>query len=344
VITNITINKGIRWHCTLFWQRKKPACICVSFIINLLLIFPGSVMTGLHTIKKFFITAKTDIPLRQLLAEHLPTQTNGEATITSGGVWKDKQRIMDPDHIIHAGETVKVHISSFQGRIYTLPKEHIIFENQEFTVVYKPSNLNVHSVPSTFYYNLTYGVNQYLQQQGIDFQSTPITRLDRPVQGLVIFPKNKSSEQQLFKQVRLRKIKKWYMAALESSNGPQCLRIRDKLSNYGNRTFIDENGKEADSLFIKTQTLDIADLYSVFIFTGRRHQVRFHASHYISPILGDFFYGSSIKWEPDDIALICRGYNIPFRKEKYKIRLPQHFFEKFFEKIRCQGPHGMGNR
>jgi 23S rRNA-/tRNA-specific pseudouridylate synthase len=291
-------------------------------------------MNNLYTIKKFFITAKTDIPLRQLLAEHLPPHTNGEAAITSGGVWKDKKKVMDPDYTIQAGETVKVHISSFQGRIYTLPKEHIIFENQEFMVVYKPSDLNVHSVPSTFYYNLTYGVNHYLEQQGIDFQSTPVTRLDRPVQGLVIFPKNKSSEQQLFKQVRLRKIKKWYMAALESSNGPQCLRIRDKLSNYGNRTFIDENGKEANSLFIKTQTLDFADIYSVFIFTGRRHQVRFHASHYIAPILGDFFYGSPVKWEPDDIALVCRGYNIPFRREKFKIRLPQHFLEKFFEKIK----------
>jgi 23S rRNA pseudouridine1911/1915/1917 synthase len=295
-------------------------------------------MTGLHTMKKFFITAKKDIALRQLLAVHLPPQTNGETAITSGGVWKDKKRVIDPEIIIHAGETVKVHISSFQGRIYTLPKEHIIFENQEFMVVYKPCDLNVHSVPSTFYYNLTYGVNQYLQQQGIDFQSTPVTRLDRPVEGLVIFPKNKSSEQQLFKLVRLRKIKKWYMAALESSNGPQCLRIRDKLSNYGNRTHIDENGKEADSLFIKTQTLGGADIYSVFIFTGRRHQVRFHASHYIAPILGDFFYGSSVKWEPDDIALICRGYNIPFRRERFKIRLPHSYLEKFFER-----PHDMGD-
>jgi 23S rRNA-/tRNA-specific pseudouridylate synthase len=294
-------------------------------------------MTGLHTIKKFFITAKTDVTLRQLLAEHLPPQTNGETAITSGGVWKDKKRVMDPEYIIRAGETVKIHISTFQGKIYTLPKEHIIFENQEFMVVYKPCDLNVHSVPSTFYYNLTYGVNQYLQQQGVEFRTVPVTRLDRPVEGLVIFPKNKTSEQQLFKLVRLRKIKKWYMAALESSNGPQCLRIRDKISNYGNRTSIDENGKEADSLFIKTQALEFADIYSVFIFTGRRHQVRFHASHYIAPILGDFFYGSPVKWEPDDIALICRGYNIPFRKEKYKIRLPQCCLEEFFKKIKKAG-------
>jgi 23S rRNA-/tRNA-specific pseudouridylate synthase len=290
-------------------------------------------MTGLYTIKKFFITAKTDVTLRQLLAEHLPPQTDGVTAITSGGVWKDKQRVMDPDYIIHGRETIKVHISSFQGRIYSMPKKHVIFENQEFMVVYKPCDLNVHSVPSTFYYNLTYGVNQYLQQQGIEFQSTPVTRLDRPVEGLVIFPKNKSSEQQLFKLVRLRKIKKWYMAALEIKNGPKCLRIHDKLSNYGNRTSIDENGKTADSLFIKSDSTEFAEIYSVFIFTGRRHQIRFHASNYIAPVMGDFFYGSSVKGNPDDIALVCRGYNIPFRNERFKIRLPQDYLKEFFKKV-----------
>ncbi|UCH94632.1 MAG: RNA pseudouridine synthase [Candidatus Aminicenantes bacterium] len=291
-------------------------------------------MTGSQAIKKFFITAKSDIILRQLLENHLPPQYNAEVAITSGGVWKGKQRVMDPDTIIHAQETLKIHISTFQGKIYTLPQEHIIFENPEFMVVYKPCNLNVHSVPSTFYYNLAYGVNQYLQQQGIDFQAAPVTRLDRPVEGLVIFPKNKSGERQLFKLVKHRKVKKWYMAALEKSSGPRCLRIRDKLSNYGNRTVIDENGKDADSLFIKTQSLEFADIYSVFIFTGRRHQVRFHSYHYIAPIIGDRFYGSSTTLKPDDIALVCRGYNIPLGREMFKIRLPQYYLDKFFEKIK----------
>lgn len=294
-------------------------------------------MTGTQTIKKFFITAKSDVTLGELLVDNLPSRIDGEAAITSGGVWKDKKRVMDPGYIIHARETVKVHISNFQGKSYSLPQEHIIFENEEFMVVYKPCGLNVHSVPSTFYYNLAYGVDQYLRQQGIRYQSTPVTRLDRPVEGLVIFPKNKTSERKLFKLVKLRKIKKWYMAALESSNGPQCLRIRDRISNYSNRSFIDESGKEADSLFIKNRALGFAEIYSVFIFTGRRHQIRFHASNYIAPIIGDFFYGSAVKREPDDIALVCRGYNIPFRGEVFRVRLPINYLEKFLEESKKLG-------
>lgn len=281
-------------------------------------------MPNFQEVKKFFITAKEDTPLRRLLEEHLPAgyTENAAIAISSGGVWKDKKRIFGPDFTIRAQETVKVHISTFQGKIYTLNEKDIVFENQDLMVVYKPPDLNVHAVPSTFYYNLTYAVNRYLEQKDIPFVSTPVTRLDRPVEGLVIFPKNKSSERRLFRLVKVRRIKKWYMAALErrrdpgGADNPDYLRIRDRVSNNGNRTCLDENGKDADSLFIKTQTLEAADIYSVFIFTGRRHQIRFHASHYIAPIIGDWFYGSSHRIESDEVALVCRGYNIPYREKK----------------------------
>ena len=283
--------------------------------------------------KRFFITAKIETSLQELLTTHLPSQYNAEKVITSGGVWKDKKRITNPDYIVRPQETIKVHISSFQGKTYTIKEEQVIFENRDLLVVYKPCDLNVHAVPTSIQYNLAYGVNRYLQQQGTGFETTPVTRLDRPVEGLVIFSKNKSYERELFKLMKKRKIKKWYMAALEKRKSLKRLRIRDKISNNGIRTIPDPNGKTADSLFIKTQSLEHADIYSVFIFTGRRHQVRFHASHYIAPIIGDTFYGSAVSLPPDEIALVCRGYNIPYRNQTLKIRLPQQYLEKFYKKI-----------
>lgn len=299
-------------------------------------------MPGFQEVKKFFITAKEDTPLRRLLELHLPAgyNENPAVAVTSGGVWKDKKRIFDPGFIIRAQETVKVHISTFQGRVYILNEKDIVFENRDLMVVYKPPDLNVHAVPSTFYYNLTYAVNRYLEQKDIPFVSTPVTRLDRPVEGLVIFPKNKSSERRLFRLVKVRRIKKWYMAALEhrrdrgGGDNPDYLRIRDRVTNNGNRTCVDENGKDADSLFIKTRSLEAADIYSVFIFTGRRHQIRFHASHYIAPVIGDWFYGSSHRMKPDEVALVCRGYNIPYREKNLRVRLPQCYLDRFYDKIK----------
>ena len=295
-------------------------------------------MSDLKVMRKYFVTAKADTPLRQLLEAHLPSTCHVEIIITHGGVWKGKYRILDPNHTIRAQETVKVHTSSFQGNIYSLHRKQIIFEDLDLLVVYKPGNLNVHAVPSTYFYNLGYGVNQYLEKQGIRFQSTPVTRLDRPVEGLVIFPKNKNSARKLTDSLKNRKIKKWYMGALEHRHNPTYLRIRDKIANDGYKTFLDENGKTADSLFIKIDSGKFADIYSIFIFTGRRHQIRFHASQYLAPIIGDWFYGSSFKKEPDKIALVCRGYNIPYKGKNLKIRLPEHYLDQFYERL----PHAGG--
>jgi 23S rRNA-/tRNA-specific pseudouridylate synthase len=290
-------------------------------------------MASLTEMNKIFITSTTDATVKQLLKDHIPAKYDVDVVIAAGGVWKEKKRITDPDYIIKAKETIKVHTSSFQGKSYTLDKQHVIFENEDFLVVYKPVDLNVHQVPSTFFYNLTFAVNRYLESQGIIFNSTPLTRLDRPVEGLVIFSKNKNYERRLFDLIKRRKIKKWYIAALEGINHPKCQRIKDNISNDGNRTIFDEKGKTADSLFIKTGTIGFADTYSVFTFTGRRHQIRFHASQYIAPIIGDWFYGSSIFLQKDEIALMCRGYNIPYKKKLLRIRTPEPFIESFYERI-----------
>jgi 23S rRNA-/tRNA-specific pseudouridylate synthase len=123
------------------------------------------------------------------------------------------------------------------------------------------------------------------------------------------------------------------------NNGPapnrNFYRIKDYLATDGKKTFCtgeNEKGKITDTLFIKLKETENADIYSVFIFTGRRHQIRFHAAHYLSPVVGDILYGSEVRMPPDEIALMCRGYNIPWRKEQLKVRLPEKFIDEFFKK------------
>jgi len=286
-------------------------------------------MSPQKRVERFFITAKAPLPLGRLLSQHLAECYNAETIIWSGGAWKDNKRVFDPKLIIKVGETVKVNTNPFQGRTYSLSEEHIIFENQDILVVYKPCDINVNFVPASVQYNLMYAVNIYLAAQGVAFEATPVTRLDRSVEGLVIFPKNKISERKLFQQVRDRCIQKWYIGALAPNEGPKYTRIRDRITNSGRLTFADSAGKTAETLFVKTQRLENADLYSIFIFTGRRHQIRFHASRYITPIVGDAAYGSRFKMGPDEIALMCRGYNIPYQKQLLKIRIPQPFIDQF---------------
>lgn len=286
--------------------------------------------------KRYFITAKHDSSLLELLTAHLPSPHKPDVVIFSGGVWRGNKRLLDPNMPIRATETVTVRTSPFQGKIYHLDPEQVVFETHDLLVVYKPPDLNVHAVPTSLQYHLSYGVTGYLEREGIQFEATPLTRLDRPVEGLVLFAKNKPAERKLFELIQRRLIKKWYTAALEKPDGvrhPRCLRVRDKIASNGSRTLLHPGGKFADSLFIKTHSIGNADIYSVFIFTGRRHQIRFHASHYLAPIIGDGFYGSTVALPPDQIALMCRGYNIPFRRKRYRVRIPEKYLEKFLENL-----------
>ncbi len=288
-------------------------------------------------IQRFFITAPQAMSLLDLLSEHLPSKYDAGTVIASGGVWLGrKQRLENPAHHLEKGETVRVYTNPIQGKNYHLNKEQIIFEDEDLLVVYKPANLNVHAVPASLYNNLAYGVSHYLEQQGRRDISTPATRLDRPVEGLVLFAKHKQSERLLFKSVRLGLIKKWYLGILEKNGRIQDklqLRVRDKIINEGKKTEHSADGKIAGTFFAQVEELAIGYVYSIFPFTGKRHQIRFHAAHYLAPIIGDGLYGSCYRVAPDEIALMCRGYNIFWKGKKLKIRVSDAQVETFINKF-----------
>ena len=285
--------------------------------------------------KRYFIVATKDTPLSQLLADLLPQQHRESiaAIIAAGGVWREKVRIISPEEIIKNKETITIHIEPRQELEYIMKPEHVIFENRHFLVVYKPGRLNVHAVPSSLTNHLTHGVNQYLIKTGIHYHATPITRLDQPVSGLVLFAKHKQAERDLFRLAKEKQIRKWYRAALEKPVPQNRFRFQDRISNIKNRTKADPNGKFADSLFVFKEEASRANIYSVFTFTGRRHQIRFHAFHYLSPILGDLLYESSFNVAKGEIALLCCGYNIPYMGKNHKVRLPERLHQEFLQKI-----------
>ncbi|MCK5058972.1 MAG: hypothetical protein KAT34_20160, partial [Candidatus Aminicenantes bacterium] len=293
----------------------------------------------MEKMQNFYITAVEKISLNDLLLEHLPVPHQAETVITAGGVWYGRRmRITNPGHILKKGDTVRVYTSPDQGLYYAIDENRVVFEDEDLLVLYKPCNLNVHAVPASLYYNLSYGVSRYLKKRGIHMEATPPNRLDRPVEGLVAFAKNKNSERELFKLVRKGRISKWYMAALEKGKGIHRLKICDRISSQRSTTKLDPAGKNAVSCFVRAESLENADIYSVFPLTGRRHQIRFHASHYLTPIIGDTRYGSRFFLKPDEIALMCRGFNFPMKGKNLRIRVNPAHIEAFYKKIQQAQP------
>ncbi|MFC1617017.1 pseudouridine synthase [Candidatus Margulisiibacteriota bacterium] len=272
--------------------------------------------------KKYFITAIKKTNLFNLLADNLSINSNIPEIISSGGIWLDKLRLDDPEYVILPKQTIMVYVCPTQGKKYQLKLEQIVFEDENILIINKPSQLTTVPDRSNTKWNLTYGVSQYLRGKSNFYKAGAINRLDFMVQGLVIYAKNKQTEKKLFKLIENREIGKIYLALLEpQEHPPKILRIKDKIG-YTNKACADENGKFAHSLFRYKGKFHGYDCYSVVTFTGRRHQIRFHAAKYLRPLIGDGYYGGKVKTKGQAIALLACGYNLILDGTKYRFRLP----------------------
>ncbi|MFC1770563.1 pseudouridine synthase family protein [Candidatus Margulisiibacteriota bacterium] len=272
--------------------------------------------------KKYFITAKRTCSVHDLLQENLQQDIPVQLVIEAGGVWLDKKKISSANIRIEKDQTVRVYVSETQLKSFVLFPDRIVADNNNFMIVYKPPGITTTADRASMIWNLTYGVKNYYLNKGISYDPTPINRIDYMVQGLVLYAKNKLVERHLFKAMADRKIMKVYLALLEKTGdySPKYLRTKDKLS-FTNKAFTADAGKVAESLFILRKQYEAVDAYSVVIFTGRRHQIRFHASRYLRPILGDDYYGSRIKTEGRVIGLFAYGLNFTYQGKRYRIRL-----------------------
>ncbi len=168
----------------------------------------------------------------------------------------------------------------------------IIFEDDDLIVINKPHGLVVH--PSRMTRNADTSAMQILRDQ-IGQYVYPVHRLDRKTSGLVIFAKNKSTDQQIQKQFREKTVSKSYVALVRGWT-KQKATIEYALT--------DESGKVQDAIshYELNQTFEIpfpsgnhtTSRYSLITLrpeTGRFHQLRKHMAHIFHPIIGDRPHG-----------------------------------------------------
>ena len=280
--------------------------------------------------RRVFVTAGHQSSLIELLEKHLPAHPPPSDLIAAGAVWIEKKRMLDPRHTLDAGETARVFLAPRQRIAYPLPSEDLVFRDSRVLAVFKPAGLAVQPDPTGIRNNLTRGVADLLEKEGVSFSPSPVTRLDIPVSGLVLFGSSKKWERELFALVRERRVHKAYRALL-SGNSPDRVTVEDSLIWDSGRARSDSSGRRAKTRFIRTGSRNGLLLYTVFLFTGRRHQIRCHAAEHLSPIVGDKRYGSPHPGKANAIALICAGYNFTLAGHHYRIRLSSDRIESILD-------------
>ena len=158
-----------------------------------------------------------------------------------------------------------------------------------------------------------------------------VHRIDRPVEGLVIFAKTSKALERLNKMLRDGEIHKTYHAVVEG----KVLQQEGSLGNYLvsdgriNKTFVSTPANSNAKLSrLNFRTIAVGDRYSLLeinLLTGRKHQIRAQLSNMGHPIKGDLKYGAKRSNKNGGISLQAHKIEFihPVSKENISIELPE---------------------
>jgi 23S rRNA pseudouridine1911/1915/1917 synthase len=191
----------------------------------------------------------------------------------------------------------------------------IIFENNDFLIINKPSGLVIHpfdnsteetlvDILHTKYPFLHKAVtNSFVLQNGTVIHLGGIVhKLDRETSGIMVVAKNELSYNELSRQFKEHQVRKTYCALVEGVVQEDSFRIDGPLGRNKKEYKQSVNPKNPRSGKLREAITDVRvidrsstlTLVELSPLTGRTHQLRAHMAHINHPIVGDKAYGGTI--------------------------------------------------
>jgi 23S rRNA pseudouridine1911/1915/1917 synthase len=207
-------------------------------------------------------------------------------------------------------------------------KYDIIFENDDFVAVNKPSGLL--TIPDREQ------TEKSLKEYLIDKYKSifVVHRLDKDTSGLVVFAKNEATHKFLCKIFEDRKVEKFYLGIVIGEplekTGIIDAPITDHLTRKGIMT-VHRSGKESQTGYEVLDANAKFSLVSFQLFTGRTHQIRVHTKEIGHPLACDPLYGDG---KPVLLSSIKKNYKLSKHDDEERPiinRLALHSYKLNFE-------------
>lgn len=174
----------------------------------------------------------------------------------------------------------------------------IVFEDEYFMVINKPSGVIVHGAPSVNEPTLV----DWLKKKNISLSTISgeerhgiVHRIDKGTSGLLVIAKTNEAHEKLSKQLETKTMGRYYLAIIDLPLKDDITIDKPIARNPHNRLKmgIVEGGKNAKTSFAKIATSDDNnyELIAAKLYTGRTHQIRVHLESLQRHILGDALYG-----------------------------------------------------
>ncbi|MEQ1666482.1 MAG: RluA family pseudouridine synthase, partial [Bdellovibrionales bacterium] len=250
---------------------------------------------------KHFYNQKSGLVSEILLDSLQLSYSECTALLNLGAIYINNSRNLT-DINIPANQLFRVHSKPRHYNCNYNWKNLVIYENQDFIVLNKPSGVPSHPSVDNIIEN---SLSQLSQAYNQEFYITH--RLDTLTSGLIVYAKSTSFVKNFNKQLQEKNIEKKYIALVEAThNLPKKVihymepspRAPKKVSEI----FVDGWAFcELDILEQKKITPNLSWL-KINLLTGRTHQIRSQLANLQSPITGDTLYGAQLDYHPQAIA------------------------------------------
>lgn len=189
-------------------------------------------------------------------------------------------------------------------------KLEILYKDRDIIVVKKPAFISSQEERGAVADMVSCIRNYYAIEEKKQVQVFVVHRLDKPVEGVMVYALNKRSAAALSKQLANGDFNKAYYAILKPLEKTKCALecnekktltdylIKDGRSNMSRIAKKDEI-KDAKKAVLEYEITDKKDidgrmlyLAKIRLITGRHHQIRVQFSSNMAPLYGDKKYGS----------------------------------------------------
>jgi tRNA pseudouridine32 synthase/23S rRNA pseudouridine746 synthase/23S rRNA pseudouridine1911/1915/1917 synthase len=206
-------------------------------------------------------------------------------------VWVDGEVEVKASCPLTAGMKIEV------GKREKAPKTplKIYFEDRHLIVIEKPAGL----LSVKTHYDTDNTAHALLKEYRKPSKVYPVQRLDRETSGVMVFALTEEARDGLKDQLEKRTVEREYLAAVAGTvseeEGSWSSYLYEDANYVVHSTPDPKRGKLATTHFQVLERRKGYTLLSVRLETGRKNQIRVHASEAGHPILGDEKYGFSGK-------------------------------------------------